>query len=63
MFLLVHFAEDFTYIIFLYYLKLCPKGDYSQIIEDLGKDVLPEEYGGTNGKMQDHIGNFNFKIH
>ena len=47
----------------MYYFKLCPKGDYSQIIEDLGKDVLPEEYGGTNGKMQDHIGNFNFKIH
>ena len=42
---------------------MCPKGDYSQIIDDLGKDVLPEEYGGTNGKLQDHIGNFEFKIH
>jgi hypothetical protein len=25
------------------------------LVEDLGPDVLPEEYGGTNGKIQDHI--------
>ena len=26
--------------------------------EAVGKDVLPVEYGGTNGTIQDHIGDF-----
>jgi hypothetical protein len=31
--------------------------DWKQtVVDDLGADVLPEEYGGTNGKLQDHIG-------
>ena len=33
------------------------KGDWSKLHEEVGKDVLPEEFGGTNGKLQDHIGN------
>ena len=28
---------------------------YAALIESLGAEVLPEEYGGTNGKLQDHI--------
>ena len=30
--------------------------DISFLHESLGKDVLPEEYGGTNGTMKYHIG-------
>lgn len=30
---------------------LHPKGDYSALHESVGKDVLPEEYGGTNGTV------------
>ena len=42
------------------------KGEgYSALIESLGKEVLPVEYGGTNGTLQEHIGNsnhFNFCV-
>ena len=31
------------------------EGDFTEIHEQLGKEVLPEEYGGTNGKLQDHV--------
>ena len=31
-------------------------GDYSKLHDSVGKDVLPEELGGTNGKLQEHIG-------
>ena len=38
-----------------------PKGaDFATLHEVIGKEVLPVEYGGTNGKLQDHIGNFSF---
>ena len=33
-----------------------PKGDLSGLHEAVGTEVLPEELGGTNGKIQDHIG-------
>lgn len=34
-----------------------PKSDgYEALIGSLGKEVLPKEYGGTNGTLQDHIG-------
>ena len=33
-----------------------PKGDLTALHEAVGKEVLPEELGGTNGKIQDHIG-------
>ncbi len=33
------------------------KHDFKQLHEALGKEVLPSEFGGTNGSMQDHIGN------
>ena len=33
--------------------------DYSFLHEALGKDVLPEEYGGTNGTLQMHVGKAN----
>ena len=31
--------------------------DISFLHESLGKEVLPEEYGGSNGTMRQHIGN------
>lgn len=33
-----------------------PKGDYSKLVEDLGADILPKEYGGTNGTLKDLAG-------
>ena len=30
--------------------------DFSFLHEALGKEVLPEEYGGTNGTMKSHVG-------
>ncbi len=33
-----------------------PMDDFSAFVEDCGIDVLPEELGGSNGKIQDHIG-------
>ena len=33
--------------------------DLSSLYETVGKDILPEEYGGTNGKMKSHIGKYN----
>ena len=38
--------------------QILKEGDFTEIHEQLGKEVLPEEYGGTNGKLQDHLGNF-----
>ena len=32
------------------------KNDLSALHEAVGKEVLPEEFGGTNGRIQDHIG-------
>ena len=29
------------------------KGDYTQLYEDIGKEVLPVEYGGSNGSLED----------
>ena len=38
-------------------MRVHPKhDDWSTLIEAVGADVLPVEYGGTNGKVQDHIG-------
>ena len=36
--------------------------DVSFLHESLGKEVLPEEYGGTNGTMRHHIGNDSPKV-
>ncbi len=33
-----------------------PKSDLSALHDDVGKDVLPEEYGGTNGTLKEHAG-------
>jgi len=30
-----------------------PQGDYTGLVEELGKDILPTEYGGTNGCLDD----------
>ena len=30
--------------------------DLSAVCNAVGKDILPEEYGGTNGTMKKHIG-------
>ena len=38
------------------------KGDLTALHEAVGTDVLPEEYGGTNGKIQDHIGDYIMEI-
>ncbi len=35
-----------------------PKSDLSALVEDLGLDVLPEEYGGTNGTLDQHAGQY-----
>lgn len=32
------------------------KDNYKKLQAEVGKDVLPAEYGGTNGTLQDHIG-------
>ena len=40
------------------FFQILKEGDFTEIHEQLGKEVLPEEYGGTNGKLQDHLGNF-----
>ena len=37
-------------------IQMCTRGDFSKLHEELGTEVLPKEYGGTNGCMQDHIG-------
>ena len=37
-------------------IQMCTKGDFSKLHQELGTEVLPKEYGGTNGCMQDHIG-------
>jgi len=31
-----------------------PKGDLTKLHEELGTDILPKEYGGTNGTLEDH---------
>lgn len=33
-----------------------PKGDLSMLHEAVGTEILPKEFGGTNGTLQDHIG-------
>ena len=33
------------------------KDDFSRLHEDLGIEILPKEYGGTNKTVQDHLGN------
>jgi len=30
-----------------------PQGDYSGLVDDLGKEILPTEYGGTNGCLDE----------
>jgi len=30
-----------------------PQGDYTSLLEDLGEDILPMEYGGTNGCLEE----------
>ena len=32
--------------------------DLSDLYETVGKDILPREYGGTNGTMKTHIGKY-----
>ena len=29
------------------------QGDYLKLYEDIGEEVLPEEYGGSNGSIKD----------
>ena len=38
-------------------------GDFANLQADTGTDVLPEELGGTNGNLQDHIGNLIFGLY
>ena len=37
------------------FFQLCGKGDFSKLHEEVGTEILPKEYGGTNGCMQDHL--------
>ena len=32
------------------------KGDLTKLQEAVGLDILPKEYGGTNGTVQEHVG-------
>jgi hypothetical protein len=42
-------------------LRVHPKqDDWNFLVEAVGAEVLPVEYGGTNGKVQDHIGIVSF---
>ena len=38
-------------------LKSWVQGDYSELVAEMGEDVLPVEYGGNNGTCQDIQGN------
>ena len=40
-----------------------PKGDLTALQESVGLEILPEEYGGTNGKIQDHVDLFNKHVY
>ena len=33
-----------------------PKGDMTKLLEELGTEVMPVEYGGTNGSIDDIVG-------
>jgi len=35
--------------------KIHPKGDFSGLHADVGIEVLPKEYGGTNDSIEDHV--------
>lgn len=37
-------------------IQLVGKGDFARLHQELGTDVLPKEYGGSNGTVQDHLG-------
>ena len=39
------------------------QGDYSELVAEMGEDVLPVEYGGSNGTCEDIQGDsLNYKI-
>ena len=37
--------------------QLVGKDNLAKLHEELGTEILPVEYGGTNGSIQDHLGN------
>ena len=37
-------------------IQLIGKEDFAKLHAELGTEVLPKEYGGTNGSIQDHLG-------
>ena len=37
--------------------QLVAKNDFAKLHEELGTEILPKEYGGTNRSVQDHLGN------
>lgn len=38
--------------------QLVGKGDFAKLHDEVGVEVLPKEYGGTNGSIQDHLSKF-----
>ena len=36
---------------------------YDSLVESLGKDVLPIEYGGKNGPLEEHIGTYVYLLY
>merc|ERR1712212_671463 len=36
-------------------IQLVVKDDFTKLHEELGTDILPKEYGGTNKSIQDHL--------
>ena len=48
----------------LYNVSFKNKGQgYDSLVESLGKDVLPIEYGGKNGPLEEHIGTYVYLLY
>ena len=43
-------------------IQLVAKDNYSKLHEELGTEILPKEYGGTNKSVQDHLGDLIFYV-
>ena len=42
-------------------IQLVTKNDFAKLHEELGTEILPKEYGGTNRSIQDHLGEYSLK--
>ena len=44
-------------------MQFVSKNDFSKLHEDLGIEILPKEYGGTNRTLQNHLGKIQRQIY